>query len=329
MLSVETPVGDPRSFATEDPDEAREHVGRTFSEHDLHLRGGRCLEFRLDLVSAVTMTIGRMRYGADAILSGPSMDDCYHVNLTTAGSASAEQKGKRRSTGPGSAGVAFSPDEPLGVHFAQDAVQWAIKFPRHRLETHAAQLSGHAPGEPIEFDLTFDLSTAMGQSLLATASFMHAELSRPGGLAAMPMACSQLEATLMTQLLLVAPNQFSRALRQRTVTARRGTVREVVDYIDGHPDDAITTADLAARAGISVRALQAGFHDLVGMSPMTYLRGVRLDRVREELIAGGTGRSVTAVAAAWGFFHPGRFAQHYRARFDELPSETAREYRQG
>lgn len=55
---------------------------------------------------------------------------------------------------------------------------------------------------------------------------------------------------------------------------------------------------------------------------MTYLRGVRLDRVHLELST--RGGAVTDVAARWGFFHPGRFAQQYRDRFGELPSETAK-----
>ncbi|WP_206071387.1 alpha/beta fold hydrolase [Antrihabitans stalactiti] len=58
-------------------------------------------------------------------------------------------------------------------------------------------------------------------------------------------------------------------------------------------------------AGVSARALQIGFGDVVGMSSMTYLRSVRLDRVHLELCS-GVAQSVTDVAAGWNFFHPGR-----------------------
>jgi transcriptional regulator GlxA family with amidase domain len=96
-----------------------------------------------------------------------------------------------------------------------------------------------------------------------------------------------------------------------------------MEFIDENPGAGTTTADLAALAGVSARTLQAGFQEIVGMSPTAYLRGVRLDRVHQELAAGERG-SVTDVAARWGFFHPGRFAQQYRDRFGVLPSETAR-----
>jgi transcriptional regulator GlxA family with amidase domain len=97
----------------------------------------------------------------------------------------------------------------------------------------------------------------------------------------------------------------------------------VVDFVDENPGAETSTADLAAMAGLSARALQAGFQDVLGMSPIAYLRAARLDRVHLNLLSGAFG-SVTDVAARWGFFHPGRFASQYRDRFGILPSQTAR-----
>ncbi len=42
------------------------------------------------------------------------------------------------------------------------------------------------------------------------------------------------------------------------------------------------------------------------------------------LTAFPTGLTVTAVAYRWGFSSPSRFAEHYRAAYGELPSETLR-----
>ncbi|GAA2862006.1 AraC family transcriptional regulator [Pseudonocardia halophobica] len=308
------------SYATADADEARELASRTFSEHDLRLVDGHPLEFRLDLVPSARLTVGRMSYGADATLAGPSMRTCYHVNLATVGESQVSQHGRRETAGVGRAGVAFLPDGPLEVRWSPDAVQYALKFPKELLESHAAKLAGTPPGEPIRFDLTFDLSSPTGRSLVATAAFLHAQLARPGGLAEMPVACHELEAALMTQLLMVVPSQFSARLRRREPN-RRARVRLVVDHLDAHPEKETTTAELAELAGIGPRALQAGFQELVGLPPLAYLRAVRLDRVHAELAAGG--RSVTEVAAAWGFYQPGRFARLYRERFGELPSQTA------
>jgi transcriptional regulator GlxA family with amidase domain len=54
------------------------------------------------------------------------------------------------------------------------------------------------------------------------------------------------------------------------------------------------------------------------------LKAIRLEHVNAELMAGGSSNSVTDVAIKWGFVHLGRFAQMYRDRYGELPSETLR-----
>ena len=73
--------------------------------------------------------------------------------------------------------------------------------------------------------------------------------------------------------------------------------------------------------GVSTRSLYAGFRDFVGASPMQYLRELRLERARAELL-GSDAANVAAVALRWGFAHLGRFSSEYRQRFGETPSET-------
>ena len=82
---------------------------------------------------------------------------------------------------------------------------------------------------------------------------------------------------------------------------------------------------MAHFAGVSIRSLQDGFKKYVGMSPTDYLRNVRLNRVREELLAERSfDSSIADIAFRWGFTHLGRFAKLYHERFGELPSETIR-----
>lgn len=57
------------------------------------------------------------------------------------------------------------------------------------------------------------------------------------------------------------------------------------------------------------------------ISPVTYLRTMRLNRVRSELRQ-CPASTVGDVAARWGFWHLSRFAREYRALFGELPSAT-------
>ena len=60
---------------------------------------------------------------------------------------------------------------------------------------------------------------------------------------------------------------------------------------------------------------------------MAYLRGVRLQKAREEMLrCDGTG-TVTEIAMHWEFDHLGRFGVEYRRRYGETPSTTLRRRR--
>jgi AraC-like DNA-binding protein len=323
VIDTRDPENSPnlRSFHTVDLDEARELTCRTFAEHDVRVAGATDLDFRLDLAQSNRLTVGRMSYGAETTVNGPPMQRCYHLNLPAAGRSTVAQRGARRTIAGGEAGVVFSPDAPLMVQLSQDSWQYHVKLPKDVLETHAAKLTGSPTHPPIDFALTFGLRMGAGRALIETVGFLYEQLTRPGGLGSVPSVCRELESAVMTHLLLTVPNQLTRASNAGPAQPRRSSIQHVIDEIDDQPHRGWTSTDLAVHAGMSPRALQAGFHEIVGMSPTAYLRGVRLERARDDLLAGAM---VTDVAVRWGFFHLGRFAQHFRQRFGELPSDTSR-----
>jgi transcriptional regulator GlxA family with amidase domain len=130
----------------------------------------------------------------------------------------------------------------------------------------------------------------------------------------------------MTSLLLGAPNTYSSWLAEDGGSMTPRCVRKAVELIEAHAHEPLTVEDIAEAVGCSVRALQSGFRQHLGSSPLTYLRDVRLELVHEDLLNAGPSRgvSVTEVALNRGFTHLGRFAQAYRERFGVAPSETLR-----
>ncbi|MFD5125995.1 AraC family transcriptional regulator [Streptomyces sp. NPDC058385] len=318
-----TQPGSALRFRTTDLDSARAQVTQTFAEHEMSVGHRSPLDCRLDLPPSGRLTLARLGYGTDVTIFGPPMRSVYHVNLPISGANTVHQNGTTRTSIAGRSGNAMVPSSPITMWWSPDSVQYAIKLPKELIEAHAAKLTGHPVDGSIRFALEFDLSTAPGQMLQSTVSFLYAELTRPGGLPSMPAVRHELESALMTELLMTVPSQLSTGLLGAPAPTRRSKILEIMDYVDEHPGQELSTADLAAVAGISERTLQAGFQDVVGMSPRAYVRGVRLDRVHLELRSTDTG-SITDIAARWGFFHLGRFAQQYRARFGLLPSDTAR-----
>lgn len=80
--------------------------------------------------------------------------------------------------------------------------------------------------------------------------------------------------------------------------------------------------EVCRAVGASRRKLNYCFQEVLGQSPVKYLRAVRLNGARRALREGAA--SVQDAAARWGFWHLGQFAQDYRRQFGELPSQTLR-----
>lgn len=84
-----------------------------------------------------------------------------------------------------------------------------------------------------------------------------------------------------------------------------------------------TIADICQAVDVSERTLQYAFRRYVNVTPMTYLRMCRLNRVQAALRQlDPDSTTVTTVALRYGFLHLGRFSADYKNAFGELPSET-------
>lgn len=109
-----------------------------------------------------------------------------------------------------------------------------------------------------------------------------------------------------------------------TYINRRRIVQKVREYVLDNPDENFSIPDLCRMLHVSRRTLQYCFQEVVGMSPVAYLRVVRLNEVRRRLFFGGRYGQVTEVAMSWGFKHLSQFSIYYQNLFGVLPSETVR-----
>ena len=111
-----------------------------------------------------------------------------------------------------------------------------------------------------------------------------------------------------------APGPVATQRHWRIVSRMRDLVRD-------SPLCPRTVAEVAVCLGVSRRTLQSACRDMVGISPVRYLRALRLCEVRRAMPRAA---SVTEVAMQYGFWHLGYFARDYREMFGETPSQTLR-----
>jgi AraC-like DNA-binding protein len=149
-------------------------------------------------------------------------------------------------------------------------------------------------------------------------------------LAAEPLVRAEAFRSLALATVLAVPNTALDRLADPTVATPRAaepaTVRRAVAYIEEHAARDIGLADIAAAARVTPRGLQAAFRRHRGQTPLEHLRRVRLDAAHRALEAADPtqGDTVAAVAARWGFAHPGRFSVYYRQAYGRSPGDTLR-----
>jgi AraC family ethanolamine operon transcriptional activator len=106
-------------------------------------------------------------------------------------------------------------------------------------------------------------------------------------------------------------------------TVRRRALDRAIAFLRESDIAAVDVGDLCRAATVAPRTLEYGFGDELGLSPLKFLRLLRLHRARREL-AGAQSESATVadIADRLGLFHHGRFAAEYRQLFGEMPSQT-------
>jgi AraC family ethanolamine operon transcriptional activator len=88
-------------------------------------------------------------------------------------------------------------------------------------------------------------------------------------------------------------------------------------------DKGLNYKDLSHRLGYTPRSIQNAFATGATLNPSQYLRAVKLNRCRKEILNAEPGsESIGDIAARHGFWSWSRFSQQYRQLFGELPSET-------
>ncbi|SEG99878.1 AraC-type DNA-binding protein [Nonomuraea solani] len=160
----------------------------------------------------------------------------------------------------------------------------------------------------------------------ATRAYVAGLLANPAAVA-QPLMLGAAGRLLAGAALAVFPNT---ALGLPTIEDRHdahpATLRRALTYIDDHPGHDLSPADIAAAAGVTIRAMQLAFRRHLDTTPMAYVRRVRLACAHRDLQAADPtkGDTVIAIANRWGFAHPGRFTAFYRSVYDVPPSVTLR-----
>jgi AraC-like DNA-binding protein len=309
-------------LSADDVDTATDALSRAYSAVTvLPDVGAKSLHMEVATCKLPNLTLGNLKISTSTVHSSryPLIAVCLPVGgqiMITSNYGSAR-------VAEGSAAV-VSPGNPVAVEYLTDDCRMeTLLFEQSAIEAELAGMLGAPVTKPLRFDMEFSLSGASPFSRALT--LLRNELTDPAGLTAIPAMSRQLGRLIMAGLLVSQTHNYTKELTRPRAVPGSKPIRNALELIESQPDEIETVADIAAAVGLSVRALDDGFHRYVGTPPMAYLRQVRMARAHEELLAADPElTTASAVARKWSFGHYGRFAADYARRFGRKPSETLR-----
>ncbi|MFF1692533.1 AraC family transcriptional regulator [Streptomyces sp. NPDC058257] len=313
--------------------EARKMIGAAFYHNFMDVID-RPRDFRaeFDIGRLGALTVGELSCGADVRMRLGELG-AYHVNILLGGQMSFRQGGGACMVATAERAGVFQPvGDTVVERWSGDCRILAVKMDRETLDKRLERLIGRPVRAPLMLAPELDTTRGPGRAWARLVTTVFEELrEEPGDAPAQPSLCTSplvaepLQEAILNGLLLAVEHPFRGELMAPAQNLRPAPVKRAMDAVEERPEHPFTPAGLAAEARVGVRWLQEAFRRYVGMSPMAYVRDVRLTRVRDELRAAEPGAlSVSEVAHRWGFSHLGRFAEQYHARFGELPSQTLR-----
>jgi AraC-like DNA-binding protein len=298
-----------RLFASTDVEETRQRISEIMQPHELRPIGSaRGFQAHMDFLRMPGFGIGTIQFGRAHVDVGHIAD--YHLLVFCLKGRARLQSARGESVADTRRGVYLAPAHPFRGEFSEDCEQLVIRI-------DAATMRRHTGLQKPVVDGPLDLAEPALRPWAALLDTMVHDpetvglLRRDDRVAA---AYEQLFVRLLLSGSTVQPAE-SRA-------AAPAAVRRAEMFIDAHAARPLCLEDIARAAEVPARTLFSTFRRFRQMTPMQYLRDVRLERVREQLTKPADGATVTAVALDGGFGHFGRFAQDYAARFGEKPSET-------
>jgi AraC-like DNA-binding protein len=324
---VEPPVH--VALRTSDVDEARAFCRKMFygplRVNPVGDLGG--FAFSGDVVMLGPITVGEISYGADVRVNIADLETSYHVLAPLTGTLRSRHRGTIVLADPTRAAV-YRPVGDIDLEWPADCRLLSVKVERAALERELDATLDQQIVAPLLLGESFDLIDGPGRTWTALVRLLHAELRSTDGLAASPRMAARWRDMVVSGLALTVEHPYGDEPAGLQGPSRPRTVKRTLDAMHAEPERQFTVGDLAQIAGVGVRVLQESFRRHVGVSPLAYLRRLRLDGVHLELSRSDPWQvNVSEVAYRWGFTHLGRFAGAYRARFGESPSQTLRDRR--
>jgi AraC-like DNA-binding protein len=281
------------------------------------------LSLRLRVGRIGPLTVSEFVVDDDVWLDCGQSCSSYRMGMVRSGHAVVDYRDSAHVSGPGDAAV-YGPDGQITMRYPRNSRIVAVKVDPCAIDDALSAALGRPVGSPVDFQPVISASRA-GAGWTKMLLLLTDQLMRPDSMMTLPLVGLPFVDSLVRGLLVAADHRYRDAVAAEPKPVMPRSIRVAVDIIEAEPERPLTVTALATRSHLSVRGLQDAFRRHLGVSPMTYLRQVRLYRAHAMLQQSDPSvATVTSIAHQWGFAHVGRFAEAHAARYGETPAATLR-----
>lgn len=312
-----------KEFSSSDLDELRSILRREVGPSKFDIRGrNRPFSTTIQFRQLNDLRLSYTWFAPAMVISSIPSDPYYSLYFRHSGSSEYRVPGKIFVTSP-SCGAFWPGLHPVEVRTNENWHVFGTRFSSGAIQVELSHLLGRDIVRSVDFDpmVNFDYGAGrivrrMLAQLYEKTGQHESEWPKSG------LGLRQIELSLITLILEGLRHNYSKFVNGPERNIAPWQVRAVEEFIFANADRPLSLGNLAVIGGVSGRSLQYTFRRHRGCSPMEFLRRIRLERVRNELLHPIHDTTVTSAAMRWGFFHLGRFAAEYRERFQESPSAT-------
>jgi AraC-like DNA-binding protein len=312
-----------KQFKSSDLDELRfvlrREVGQEFQIRGRNRPFSTLIQFR----ELNDLRVSYTWFATAMVISLIPSDPYYSLYFRDSGSSEYRVPGRVFFTSP-SCGAFWPGLHPVEVRTNENWHVFGTRFSSGAIQVELSRLLGRDIVRPIDFDPMVNFDRGAGRIVKRTLVQLYEKAGQDEPeLAKSGLGMRQIEQSLITLILEGLRHNYSRLVNGPERNIAPWQVRAVEEFIFANADQPLSLGNLAVIGGVTARSLQYSFRRHRGCAPMEFLRRVRLERVRDELLHPIPEiTTVTSAAMRWGFLHLGRFAAEYRARFNESPSAT-------
>lgn len=304
-------------------DEARQIVGKKFCSHRLEvMKSTSRFHVKHCVAPGRLLSLNHLSYSAKVLIEPGELEHFYLIQIPLSGHAEISNGGWEFETGTNNAAI-LNPDRHTKMVWHAGCEQLMVYLPKKPLWGLAQEVLGRNLTHELVFHPRIDFTNPRlanwRRNVLALA-----RAADEGELFGNSRSMNQtlFEEKIVIDLIEHQPSNVQCFASRSPRGIAPKPARNAREFIIENASKPISLKDIAKAGGVPIRTLQHQLKRFYGSAPLEILRGERLNCIHHEIKSGHCVDDIGTVASRWGFTHFGRFSQHYKRSFGELPSKT-------